>query len=127
MSLAYQEALKAQAQGEVPVGAVIVKNDEIISRAYNQREQAQSVLSHAEMLAVSSASSALKTWRLEGCRIYVTLEPCLMCRGAIGSARMAKLIYACKDLKLRKRQNVESEWKTEVVSGGHGSGLFRAY
>ena len=100
MSLAYKEALKAKAQGEVPVGAVIVKNNEIISRAYNQKEQTQNALSHAEMLAISSASLRLKTWRLEECLIYVTLEPCLMCKGAIESARISKLIYACKDLKL---------------------------
>ncbi len=117
MSLAYEEALKAQAQGEVPVGAVVVKNNEIISRAYNQKEQTQNALSHAEMLAVASASSTLKTWRLEECFIYVTLEPCLMCKGAIRSARIAKLIYACKDLKLREKQIDEDEWKTEVVSG----------
>ena len=120
MSLAYEEALKAQAQGEVPVGAVIVKNDEIISRAYNQKEQTQNALSHAEMLAISSASLALKTWRLEQCHIYVTLEPCLMCKGAIESARFAKLIYACKDLKLGdiySQENSASHWKIDVVSG----------
>ena len=120
MSLAYEEALKAQAQGEVPVGAVIVKNDEIISRAYNQKEQTQNALSHAEMLAISSASSTLKTWRLEGCSIYVTLEPCLMCKGAIESARIVNLIYACKDLKLGdiySQYNGENHWKMNVISG----------
>ena len=61
-----------------------------ISRAYNQKEQTQNALSHAEMLAISSASSTLKTWRLEGCSIYVTLEPCLMCKGAIESASNSK-------------------------------------
>ena len=120
MSLAYEEALKAQAQGEIPVGAVIVKNNEIISRAYNQKEQTQTALSHAEILAISSASLMLKTWRLEECSIYVTLEPCLMCKGAIESARISKLIYACKDLKLGdiySRKNSETRWKTDVVSG----------
>lgn len=118
MSLAYKEALKAQAQGEVPVGAVIVKNAEIISRAYNQKEQMQNVLSHAEILAISSASSTLKTWRLEECSIYVTLEPCLMCKGAIESARMGNLIYACKDLKnICLQQEGENHWKMNVVSG----------
>ena len=120
MSLAYEEALKAKAQGEVPVGAVIVKNNEIISRAYNQKEQTQSVLSHAEILAVSSASLRLKTWRLEGCLIYVTLEPCLMCKGAIESARISQLIYACKDLKLEgvdSQKNDKNHWKIDVVSG----------
>lgn len=117
MSLAYEEALKAQAQGEIPVGAVIVKDDEIISRAYNQKEQTQNALSHAEILAVSSASLQLKTWRLEGCSIYVTLEPCLMCKGAIESARISKLIYACKDLKLGDKKNNENHWKVDIVSG----------
>lgn len=120
MSLAYEEALKAQAEGEVPVGAVIVRNDEIISRAYNRKEQTQSVLSHAEILAISSANSALKTWRLEECSMYVTLEPCLMCKGAIESARIANLIYACRDLKLGdvyQQKKDENHWKINVVSG----------
>ena len=120
MSLAYEEALKAQEQGEVPVGAVIVKDDEVISRAYNQKEQTQSALSHAEILAISSASLALKTWRLEECSIYVTLEPCLMCKGAIESARIANLVYACKDLKLEDtylQQNSEDPWRVNVLSG----------
>lgn len=123
MSLAYGEALKAQAQGEVPVGAVIVKNGEIVSRAYNQKEQNQSALSHAEILAISSASSALKTWRLEECSIYVTLEPCLMCKGAIESARISNLIYACEDLKLEdiySQQKDKNYWKINVVSGVMG-------
>jgi len=121
MSLAYEEALKAQAHGEVPVGAVVVKNGEIVSRAYNQKEQTQNALSHAEILAISSASSALKTWRLEECSIYVTLEPCLMCRGAIESARISNLIYACKDLKsgdiYLQEKDKNHRKKMNVVSG----------
>lgn len=120
MSLAYKEALKAQAQNEVPVGAVIVKDGEIISRAYNQKEQNQNALSHAEMLAISSASLALKSWRLERCHIYVTLEPCLMCKGAIESSRIEKLVYACKDLKredIYSEQSNKNHWKIDVISG----------
>ena len=88
MRLAMQEAEKAAAAGDVPVGAVIVKNGEIIARGHNTREQRGDVLGHAELEAIRSACAVLGDWRLTGCTLYVTLEPCPMCTGAIINARI---------------------------------------
>lgn len=99
MELAYKEALKAYKKGEVPVGAVIVCNDKVIARAHNLRETKQLVHGHAESLAIEKASKKLKTWRLNECDLYVTLEPCAMCAGTIIQARIANVYYAARDLK----------------------------
>lgn len=88
MELAYQEALKGYESGEVPVGAVIVKNDEVIATAHNLKEKNSCCIYHAEILAVMEASYKLKNWRLDDCDIYVTLEPCPMCASAIKQARI---------------------------------------
>lgn len=96
---AYKQAQKAKKYGEVPIGAVIVCNDKIISRAYNEREKSQNATHHAEILAINKACKKLKSWRLESCEIYVTLEPCLMCYGAIINSRIKKLYYGAKDNK----------------------------
>ena len=120
MSLAYAEALKAKKENEVPVGAVVVQDGQVISQAYNQREKHQQTASHAEMLAIQQANLKLKSWRLENCSIYITLEPCWMCAGAIESARFQRLIYACSDPKMGAvNMNVfnSSQRKMEVVSG----------
>ena len=89
-----QEAADA---GEVPVGCVIVRGGEIIGRGRNRREEKQSTLSHAEIEAILEANRALGTWRLEDCTLYVTLEPCPMCAGAIINARIPKVIYGARD------------------------------
>ena len=89
--------LKADLKGEVPVGAVIVKNNEIISFAYNSRESDQIATHHAEIKAIERACKKLKSWRLDSCDMYVTLEPCPMCAGAIVNARIKNLYYAVKD------------------------------
>lgn len=89
----------ADSLGEVPIGAVIEKNGKIISRAYNTREKDQIATHHAEILAIERACKKLKSWRLDDCTIYVTLEPCPMCAGAILNARIPKLVYALKDEK----------------------------
>ena len=99
MSLALKEARKAYDKGEAPVGAVVVKGESFISQAHNQREKKNSVIAHAEMLALHKAGQKLKSWRLEGCAIYVTLEPCMMCIGAILQSRIKHLIYGCDDAK----------------------------
>ena len=93
------EAKKAFRKGEVPVGAIIVYNNKIIARAYNNREKKQSVIGHAEILAIKKASKRLKTWRLEDCILYVTLEPCPMCAGAIIQSRIKEVYYTATDLK----------------------------
>lgn len=84
-------------KGEVPVGAVVVKNDKVISSAYNKREKSQIATHHAEILAIQKACKKLKSWRLDDCDIYVTLEPCPMCAGAIINARIKNLYYATTD------------------------------
>lgn len=92
-------AAKAATLGEVPVGAIVVKDDEIIGQGYNQREQAQNPLKHAELDAIAMASQAVANWRLRQCELYVTLEPCVMCAGAIQQARLQRVIYGAKDPK----------------------------
>jgi len=89
--------LKAYSKGEVPVGAVIVKNNKIISKAYNKREKSQIATHHAEILAIEKACKKLKSWRLDDCDLYVSLEPCPMCAGAIINARIKNVYYAATD------------------------------
>ena len=100
MSAAYQEALKAFDEGEVPVGAVIEKNGRIIGRGYNRIERLGDATAHAEIIAISAASACLEDWRLDGCTLYVTLEPCLMCLGAIMQSRISAIVYGAKDSRL---------------------------
>ena len=99
MKEALKLARKAEKQGEVPVGAVLVHNQEIIAFAFNQKERLQTATAHAEILAINKASSKLKCWRLNDCTLYVTLEPCPMCAGALVACRLGRLVYACKDPK----------------------------
>lgn len=99
MRLAIKEAEKAKKIDEVPIGAVIVKNDKVIAKAHNLREKKQQATAHAEILAIEKACRKLGTWRLEGCTLYVTLEPCVMCTGATILARIDHVIYGAKDAK----------------------------
>lgn len=93
------EARKAQAIGEVPIGAVIVKDKKVIARGYNLRETKQNTLMHAEVVAIMAASELLKSWRLVDCDIYVTIEPCPMCAGAILQSRISNLYFGALDEK----------------------------
>ena len=97
MEQALALAREAAAAGEVPVGCVIVKDGAIIGRGSNRREEKQAVSSHAEMEAMAEANAALNTWRLEDCDLYVTLEPCPMCAGAIINARVRRVFYGARD------------------------------
>lgn len=97
MRQALDLAREAAACGEVPVGCVIVKDGRVIGRGRNRREERQAAWSHAEMEAMAQANRALGTWRLDGCTLYVTLEPCPMCAGGILSARIPELYYGAKD------------------------------
>lgn len=99
MGEAIKEAQKAKAIGEVPIGAVIVKNGEIIGRGYNQRETSNRAVSHAEILAIEEANQHLHNWRLEECALFVTLEPCPMCSGAIIMSRIPYVYYGASDYK----------------------------
>ncbi len=85
--------------GEVPVGAVVVHRGEIIARAHNLREQSQDPAAHAELIAIRHAAKALGSWRLEGCTVYVTLEPCPMCAGLMVQSRVERCVYGCTDPK----------------------------
>lgn len=99
MHIAIAEAEKALAIGEVPIGAVVVKKGQVISQAHNERELRKDPTAHAEILAIKEAAAKLNNWRLTGCTIYVTLEPCPMCAGAIQQARISRLVYGVKDPK----------------------------
>jgi tRNA(adenine34) deaminase len=99
MRLALEEARAAAEAGDVPVGAVIARGDEVLARSGNAREQAQDPTAHAEILALRRAAAMAGSWHLEGCTLYVTLEPCAMCAGALVLARIDRLVYAAADPK----------------------------
>jgi tRNA(adenine34) deaminase len=99
MRLAFQQAEAALAENEVPVGCVIVHAEQIIAAAHDQREQLRDPTAHAEMIAITQAAQSLGNWRLEGCTLYVTLEPCCMCAGAILNARIPRVVYGATNPK----------------------------
>ena len=124
MAVAIKEAKKASKNDEVPIGAVIVKDGIIICKSYNKRNKSKIATHHAEILAIEKACKLLGDWRLEGCTIYVTLEPCPMCAGAIMNSRISKVVYGAQELSSEK--NIFSQiisdtkrlnHKVEVVSG----------
>ena len=97
MKLALKQAKKALKYNEVPVGAVIVKNNKIISKAHNKKEKNKDATKHAEIIAISKACRKLKNWRLDDCILYVTMEPCMMCSGAIEQSRIKQVVYGVKN------------------------------
>ncbi len=99
MKVALKEANKAYIKDEVPVGAVIVRNDEIISKGYNQKEISKNAIKHAELIAIDKACKKMNSWHLDDCILYTTLEPCLMCMGAILECRIKKIYYAISNEK----------------------------
>ena len=99
MQMALQEARAAEAEDEVPVGAVIIHEGRVIASAHNQRETLRDPTAHAEMIAITQAADSINSWRLEDCLLYVTLEPCPMCAGAILQARMPIVVYGAADPK----------------------------
>ncbi|MCH2113850.1 MAG: nucleoside deaminase [Pirellulales bacterium] len=99
MALALAQAEAAREADEVPVGAVIVREDRVLAAAHNQREQLRDATAHAEMIAMTQASATLDSWRLGGCTLYSTLEPCPMCAGAILQARLSRVVFAALDPK----------------------------
>lgn len=100
MNAAFQEAVKALDEGEVPVGAAVVKDGRIIGRGYNRVEKLLDVTAHAEIVAIGAASAALGSWRLSGCTVYITLEPCIMCLGAMMQARVDEIVFGASDPRL---------------------------
>jgi tRNA(adenine34) deaminase len=124
MQLAINQAQIAEANGDVPIGAVIVYQNQIIGKAYNQRQQLQDPTAHAEIIAITQAAAFLESWRLHDCTMYVTLEPCPMCAGALVLARMDRLVYGCDDPKtgaVRSLYNIVQDerlnHRLEVTSG----------
>jgi len=124
MRVAIEAAQIAQENGDVPIGAVIVYKNQIIGKAYNQREQLKDPTAHAEIIALTQAAAFLESWRLNGCAIYVTLEPCPMCAGALVLGRLDRLVYGCDDPKTgacKSLYNIVQDerlnHKLEVTSG----------
>ena len=123
MEIALAEALEAAKEGEIPVGAVIVKDGEIIASAHNNREATGDATGHAEVLAIRKACEALGGWHLEKCTLYVTLEPCPMCMGAIINSRLGKVVFGAKDPKagacgsVIDLRNYPLNHKPDVTSG----------
>lgn len=126
MGLALKEAHKAKIKGEVPVGAIIVKDGKVISRGFNLRETKNNPILHAELIAIQKAALKLKSWRLVDCDLYVTLEPCLMCSGAIIQSRLRHIYISTEDPKAGaccslykvfddKRFNHQPKWETGVL------------
>jgi len=99
MALALEQARLAEARGEVPIGAVVVRDGEVLAAAGNQREADQDPTAHAEILVIRKAAELIGSWRLEGCTVYVTLEPCSMCAGAMVLARIERCVYGATDPK----------------------------
>jgi tRNA(adenine34) deaminase len=99
MRMAIEAARIAEDNGDIPIGAVIILENKIIAKAYNQREQLADPTAHAEIIALTQAAAALENWHLNGCTMYVTLEPCPMCAGALVLSRMDRLVYGCDDPK----------------------------
>ncbi len=124
MRMALEEARKASGMDEVPVGALVVKDDTVLARAHNLREALQDPTAHAEILAIREAAARLGSWRLEGATIYVTKEPCIMCAGAILNARVERAVYGCRDEKggaveslYRVLSDERLNHRVEVVTG----------
>lgn len=124
MRLAIEEARKAEAIGEVPIGAVIVRGGEIIGRGYNLRETTHDATAHAEMIAIREASERIGAWRLLDCTLYVTLEPCPMCAGAIVQGRVPLVVYGTPDPKagcagtlMNLLQEPRFNHRTELIEG----------
>ncbi|WP_251943396.1 tRNA adenosine(34) deaminase TadA [Staphylococcus sp. Marseille-Q5304] len=99
MEIAIEEAKKAEQIGEVPIGAIIVRDEEVIARAHNLRETLQDPTAHAEHIAIQRAATVIGSWRLERCTLYVTLEPCAMCAGTIVMSRIPRVVYGAEDPK----------------------------
>ncbi len=124
MRRALEQARRAAAIGEVPVGAVIYRGDEILAEAFNLRESSRDPTAHAEVLSLRIAAKKLESWRMEGCSIAVTLEPCPMCAGALVNARMERLVYGAADPKMgavrtlyQMCDDVRLNHRLEVIAG----------
>ena len=118
MIKAYNEAKKAYICGEIPVGAVVVKNGKVIGRGYNKKEKTKNAIMHAEIIAINKACKKNKDWRLNDCELYVTLEPCMMCMGAIVESRIKKIYCGVKNKKSNfNNQEICASEKIDIEYG----------
>ena len=118
LDLAFEYAKKAYDNDEVPIGAVIVKDNEIISYGYNSKEKDNSILKHAELIAIESASKKLNNWRLNDCDIYITLDPCPMCASAIKQARIKNVYSALNNQDDNNLKIISEIFKTDTTNSG---------
>ena len=116
MKIALKEAEKSLKYDDVPIGAVIIKNNQIISKAHNLKEKKQIATKHAEILAIEKACKKIKTWHLEECEIYITMEPCMMCTGAILQSRIKKIYYSMKNEKFGYIEKIKDK-NIEIFEG----------
>ena len=120
MNIALEQARKALKHGEVPIGAVIINNrGKVISKGFNNREQSRNALHHAEIIAINKACKKLKSWRLDDCVMYVTMQPCVMCAGAILNARIGKVVIGAlsdrtNDLNIYTENNLNHKTEIEI-------------
>jgi len=114
MEIAIKLAQKAAKKGEIPVGAIIVKNGKIITKAYNKKETKNDCTKHAEIIAIQKASRKLKNWRLLDCEMYITMEPCKMCAGAIEQSRISKIFYAVENSNFGNSTEIKN---VEIIKG----------
>jgi len=112
MKAALKEAKKAEIYDEVPIGAVVVYQDKIIARAFNKKESTKKATAHAEVLAIEKANKKIGDWRLENCTLYVTVEPCLMCAGAIIQSRIKRVVYGASDSKFGAMESVVKSFES---------------
>lgn len=115
MELALKEAKKAYKKGDVPIGCIIIKNNKVISKGYNKKELKNIATKHAEIIAIEAACKKLKTWHLEDCILYTTLEPCMMCLGAIIQSRIGKIVYGATNENFGAIHNNSNIKNIEIV------------
>lgn len=114
MNIAYEEAKKAEKEGEVPIGAIIVKDNKIISRGFNKNNKSNLTIDHAEIVAITKANKKLNNWRLNNCVMYVTLEPCLMCKTVIINSRLKDVYFSCYNNSVIVDKNKELKLNSSV-------------
>lgn len=115
MNVAFEEALKSLDNGDIPVGAIILKDNKIISAAHNEKELRKDATKHAEILAIERACNKLNTWHLDDCVLMTTMEPCMMCSGAIIQSRIKKIIYGVDNEKFGYSKELIEKYKVECV------------